>query len=195
MGHLQNLFQENVDIVTRIQKAEAVALSPLRLQATLLNGDVKTGFAVNEVHVCNLHRGAGIYLRVFIDGKERVPRLGADGLIVATTIGSTGYNKSARGPILPLGDDLLAITPNNAYMPDRMRSSVIRPFPIAIEVIEAQYRPADVYADSNHVGTCVQRVDIALDTDNPYKLLYDPGHGLDEKIMRTQFYPDAPTPA
>jgi NAD+ kinase len=139
------------------------------------------------VHICNHNRAEGIYLRVSIDGEERVPRLGADGLIIATTVGSTGYNKSARGPILPLGDDMIAFTPNNAFTPDRMRASVIRPHPIAIEVLDADYRTADIYTDSALVGEKGKEIHVNLDPAHAYELLFDAGYGLHERVMRTQF--------
>ncbi len=187
VGFLQNLHQEGSDLIERIEAAEAIELSPLRIEAEFVNGDVKTDFAINEVHVCNHNRAEGIYLRVTIDGKLRVPRMGADGLMIATTVGSTGYNKSARGAILPLGDDIIAFTPNNAFAPDRMRSTVIRPRPIVVEVLDPQFRTADVYADSHLVGETSLKTTINLDTDNRYRLLFDPGYSLHEKVMRTQF--------
>jgi NAD+ kinase len=187
VGFLQNLHREGDDLVERIANAEIIILSPLLVRAEFAGGDIRTSFAINEVHICNHNRAQGIYLRVLIDGEERVACLGADGLIISTTIGSTGYNKSARGPILPLGDDLIALTPNNAFVPSAMRSSVIRPYPIIIEVIDPQYRHADVYADTQQVGEEATRISTHLDKSSPYRLLFDQGYSLHEKIMRTQF--------
>jgi len=187
VGHLTNHHQENEDLYDLVNKAEKIELSPLRVEVTDIHGDIKTAFGINEIHVCNRHRGRGIYLSVSIDGILRLPKLGADGLIVSTTLGSTGYNKSARGPILPLGDDLLSFTPNNAFNPDRLRSSVLRPAPIDIEVHEPEFRIADVYADSNEIMTNVRRVKIELSRAHPFSLLFDPRYSLTERIMRTQF--------
>jgi NAD+ kinase len=187
VGFLQNLHEAESDLLKRIKAAEAIELSPLRIEAEFLNGDIKTDFAVNEVHVCNHNRAEGIYLRVTIDGEVRLPRLGADGLLVATTVGSTGYSKSAHGAILPLGDDIIAFTPNNPFSPDRLRPTVIRPRPIIVEVIDAEFRTADVYADSHLVGETCIKTTINLDRNNRYRLLFDQGYSLHEKVMRTQF--------
>jgi len=187
VGFLGNLYREGEDLITRIQNAETIKLSPLHIKATFLNGNIKDDFAINEVHVCNHNRAEGIYLQIIIDGKERVPRLGADGLIISTSVGSTGYNKSARGPILPLGDDIIALTPNNAFAPDRMRASVIRPRPITVGVVDPALRKVDVYADNHLIGETVKEVLVHLDTEQPYQLLFDPGYSLHEKIMRSQF--------
>jgi NAD+ kinase len=186
-GFFQNLYVQDEDLIQRIKTAEPNSLSPLRARAEFLDGSVRQSFAINEIHVCNHNRGEVIYLRFSLDGVERVPRLGADGLIISTTIGSTGYNKSARGPISALGDDLLLFTPNNAFTPDRMRANVIRPRPIVIDVLDAKFRMADIYADAALVGEGGTKIHIDLDTKHPYELLFDPGYGLHERIMRTQF--------
>lgn len=187
VGFLTNTHHEKDDLRERIAKTEAIELSPLQLKAEFTNGDIRTDFAINEIHICNHNRAEGIYLKVTIDGKERISRLGADGLLIATTLGSTGYNKSARGPVLPLGDDMIAFTPNNAFAPDRMRSSVIRPRPIVVDVIDPKVRKADMYADAHQVGETLCKATINLDPENRYKLLFDPGYSLHEKNMRTQF--------
>ncbi|MDD3029025.1 MAG: NAD kinase [Alphaproteobacteria bacterium] len=187
VGHFMNARKGIKGLRERIRSAEAIELSPLRVEATFIGGDIKTDFAVNEVQVCNDNRGQGINLCVYIDGIKRIPNLGADGVMVATTIGSTGYNKSAHGSALPLGDDLLAFTPNNAYRPECIHPTVIRPKPIRVEVLDAPYRKADVYADSRLLGKGASDVRISLDTNKKYKLLFDPGFSLHEKVMRTQF--------
>lgn len=187
LGHLTNVFTETEGLVERIRAAEAVELSPLRINATFLSGDIRTDFAINEANVCHDFQGEAIYLRVFLDGVERLRKLGADGILISTTIGSTAYNKSARGPILPLGDDMLAFTPNNAFVPDRMRACVIRPAPIRIEVHDPTFRKAQMLADSRLIGTGLKEVSINLDTKNKFTLLFDRGYSLSEKVMRTQF--------
>jgi NAD+ kinase len=186
-GFLQNLYREHEDLTARIAKAEAIELHPLGAEIRLVNGDIKKTFAINEILICNRNRGQAIYLRVAVDGKERVGRLGGDGLIVATPVGSTGYNRSARGPVLELDEDRIVFTPNNAFLPDRMRAFPMRPRPMTIEVIDPQFRVADVYADSDCVGRKAERIDIALDKTKSYRLLHDPDDTLHERVARMQF--------
>jgi NAD+ kinase len=187
IGFLQNLHKRDKDLIDRIAASEPIELSPLRVEANFLNGDIRTDFAINEVHICNHNRASITYLRVFIDGRQRIDRMGGDGLIVSTTAGSTSYNKSANGPILPLGDDMIVLTPNNPFTPNGMRPSVIRPALVEVEVIDPEFRSADIYADSHAVGEGCVRTSIGLDRTNRYRLLFDPGYSLHEKIMRTQF--------
>lgn len=186
-GFLQNLHKEKEDLTERIAKAEAIQLSPLCVEAKLLNGTVKRTFAINEVLICNRNRGEAIYLRVLVDGEEQTARLGGDGLIIATPVGSTGYNRSARGPVLELDEDRIIFTPNNTFYPDRMRAFPMRPRPMTIEVIDPEFRVADVYADLNCIGRKAEKVDIVLDKGISYKLLFDPGDGLHERVMHIQF--------
>lgn len=192
VGFLQNLYDPDIDLSDRIARAEPVALSPLKFTAHFRDGSIRSDFAINEIHVCNHNRAEGIYLRVSVNNQERIARLGADGLIISTTIGSSGYNKSARGPVLPLGDDMVVLTPNNPFTPDRIRSAVIRPFPITVEVIDPDYRQTDLYCDTQKIGERLDKIDIKLDTGTPYRILFDPGISLHEKIMRSQFQSPQP---
>jgi NAD+ kinase len=187
VGFLQNLHKVGEDLLRRIRAAETIEISPLHVKAFLANGDIKADFAINEVHICNQNRGEAVYLRVIVDGKERIDRLGGDGLIISTTVGSSAYSKSARGPALPLGDDLVVLTPNNPSTPVGIRSNVIRPCPIEIEVIDPLFRKVDVWGDSHIVGETAKSIKIVLDTQNPCRLLFDPGYSLHEHVMRSQF--------
>jgi NAD+ kinase len=148
---------------------------------------VHEAFAINEAHVCNHHRAGVVFLQVKVGGQVRIPHLSGDGLIISTMIGSTAYNKSARGPILPLGNDLIALTPNNPHTPIGMVSCLIRPSQIEVEVKEPDFRPADLYADAAMIAHDVRHVDVALAPRRAYRLLFDRGVTLHEKIMRTQF--------
>jgi len=186
-GYLSNRNDALQDLVARVESAERITLSPLHVEATLTNNVMRRAFAINEIHICNHRRQELIYMRVDIDGEEVVSRLGADGLIISTTIGSTGYNKSARGPILPLGDDMIAFTPNNAFVPDRLRACVLRPAPISVDIMDPDFRRADVYADFLDVGKSACKVNIRLDTEHPYTLLFDRSNALHKKIMSSQF--------
>ncbi|MDD3371017.1 MAG: NAD(+)/NADH kinase [Alphaproteobacteria bacterium] len=191
VGHFQNIHKPDSDykyLDERIKEAEVVELSPLKVTAEFLSGDIVTAFAINEATICNDNStGQAIYLRISIDDIERIARLGGDGLIVATTAGSTGYNKSAHGPILPLGDDLLALTPSNPFEPAYQQPAVIRPRPIRVDVLTPDLRKAKVLADVNLLGLDTRVVDIELDPTHKYRLLYDKGYSLYEKVMRSQF--------
>ena len=135
VGFLQNIYRKNKNLEKSIRAAEATELSPLRVEAYLLDGSVKKAFAVNEVQICNHNRASIINLHVDINEKEHIKKLGGDGLIISTTVGSTGYNKAAGGTMLPLGDDIIALTPNNPFNPP-LKSETIRPGHILVKVLD-----------------------------------------------------------
>jgi NAD+ kinase len=126
-------------------------------------------------------------LRILIDGAERLPELSCDGLMVATPAGSTAYNFSAHGPILPINSRLLALTPISAFRPRRWRGALLpHRAVVRIEVLEAQRRPVSAAADNVETRN-VSAVEIREDTSATQTLLFDPGHALDERIVREQF--------
>lgn len=186
-GHLQNIHKEYDGLIERIHAATTLVLCPLHLEATFLDGTIMEDFAVNEALICNHNRTATIHLRVILGGQEHIADLSGDGLIVATTVGSTGYSKSASGPILPLDDDLIVLTPNNPQSPEGIRANPIRPRPVEVQVIDPVFRQADVYVDNHKVGEGATTIKLFLDKANAYEVLFDPGQTLHEKIMRTQF--------
>ena len=126
-------------------------------------------------------------LRIEIDGNVQLEELIADGILVSTPAGSTAYNLSANGPILPLGVPLMALTPLSPFRPRRWRGALLRDSPAgAIEVMEADKRPVAAAADHFEIRRVVE-VDVAMDKATSLVLLHDPGHSLDERILREQF--------
>jgi len=189
VGFLENLNKEDENLIVRIKAAESVILSPLRAKVEFIDGSTREDFAINEISVRQMIGGESTHLRFTLDNVERVPFLSGDGIIISTTVGSTAYSNSAGGSVACLGDDIILFTPNNPYKP-KFSPNIIRPRPMTIDVIEPEYRPAEVWADSTLIGEKeqkVRKVDIELDTSHPYELLFDPGYSLHEKVMRTQF--------
>ena len=126
-------------------------------------------------------------LRIFVDGKERLPELMADGVLVATPAGSTAYNLSAHGPIMPINAPLLALTPISPFRPRRWRGALLPDSArVTIEVIDPDSRPVAAVADHAEVRS-VRDVDIRMDHTISIEMLFDPGHSLDERILREQF--------
>ena len=126
-------------------------------------------------------------MRIFVDGVERIPELICDGALVSTPTGSTAYNFSAHGPILPLSANLLALTPISAFRPRRWRGALLPDKAcVAFEILEADKRPVSAVADSEEVRR-VHSVEVSTDFETDLTLLFDPGHHLEERIMKEQF--------
>lgn len=185
VGFLMNEFSE-MNLRERLAAAERAIIHPLLMRTVDAAGKTHTSHAVNEVSLLRqTHQAAK--LRILIDGQERMPELIADGILVATPAGSTAYNYSANGPILPLHAPLLALTPISAFRPRRWRGALLPDrAAVTIEVIEAAKRPVAAVADHFETRDVV-RVDVAIDTRIDMLMLHDPGHSLDERILREQF--------
>jgi NAD+ kinase len=126
-------------------------------------------------------------LRILVDGEERLTELVADGVLVATPAGSTAYNLSAQGPIIPINASLMALTPISPFRPRRWRGALLPDSAqVRIEVLEADKRPVAAVADHDEVRA-VRAVDIYMDHSIEMHMLFDPGHDLDERILREQF--------
>jgi NAD+ kinase len=126
-------------------------------------------------------------LRILVDGRERMAELIADGALLATPAGSTAYNYSAHGPILPIGADILALTPMAAFRPRRWRGALLPASAhVSFEVLDADKRPVSAVADSSEVRGPV-RTDVETARDVRHRILFDPGHGLEERLIREQF--------
>jgi NAD+ kinase len=185
VGFLMNEFSTH-SLPDRLEAAKLTVINPLLMRATDVNGDVHIYHAINEVSLFRqTHQAAR--LRILVDERERMAELVADGVLVATPAGSTAYNFSARGPILPLASKVLALTPIAAFRPRRW-SGAILPDDVAVRfrVLEANNRPVSAVADQFEVRE-VSAVDVRLDKERSLTLLFDPEHALDERIAMEQF--------
>ncbi|MBR0662384.1 NAD kinase [Neoroseomonas oryzicola] len=185
VGFLMNDYREE-DLPERIAAAQAATLHPLRMRA-LSNGDAPVeALAINEVSLLRESRQAA-KIRIIIDGKERLPELICDGILVSTPAGSTAYNLSAHGPIVPLDASLLPLTPISAFRPRRWRGALLpASAEVVFEILERDKRPVAAVADYTEVRD-VARVEVREARDVSLTLLFDPDHGLSERIIAEQF--------
>ncbi len=170
----------------RIATAKAIHVAPLEMRATTVGGETVTHAAINEVSLLRETRQTA-KIEISVNGRVAMPELVCDGVLVATPAGSSAYNLSARGPILPLAAKMLALTPISPFRPRRW-SGAILPDDTAVSLIilEPEYRPVSAVADQIEVRD-VARVDIRLDRERSLTLLFDPEHALDERIAMEQF--------
>jgi NAD+ kinase len=185
VGFLMNDFRED-SLVERLEAAQRSIVHPLLMVASDVHGVAHTAQAINEVSMLRQTYQAA-KLRVSIDDKVRLEELIADGLLIATPAGSTAYNLSVNGPILPLNAPLLALTPISAFRPRRWRGALLPDrAQIRIDVIEPELRPVSAVADHTEFRN-VTEVDVSMDRAVDLVMLHDPGHSLDERILREQF--------
>jgi NAD+ kinase len=185
VGFLMNDFHEE-NLPARLAAAETTLIHPLLMSAVDANGQRHEAHAINEVSVFRQTYQAA-RLRILIDGKERLRELVADGVMVATPAGSTAYNLSAQGPIIPIKAPLLALTPISPFRPRRWRGALLPDTAkVVIEVLEADKRPVAAVADHDEVRA-VRSVEVEMDHKIAIPMLFDPGHSLDERILREQF--------
>jgi NAD+ kinase len=185
VGFLMNEYHED-GLTERLAAAEESLIHPLAMCAIDAHGTIHTGRAINEVSLFR-QRNQAAHLRILVDGKERLAQLDGDGVMVATPAGSTAYNLSAQGPIIPIGAALLALTPISPFRPRRWRGALLPDTAIvSIEVLDPEKRPTAAVADHYEVRF-VQRVDIHMEHKIAMRMLFDPGHNLDERILREQF--------
>ncbi len=187
VGFLMNAYGED-DLPARLARAERVVLHPLSMRAHGVNGETVTALAINEVSLLRQSRQAA-KLRIAIDGVVRMEELICDGILLSTPAGSTAYNLSAHGPIVPKGAPLLPLTPISAFRPRRWRGALLpNTVTVTIEVLDAAKRPVSATADSTEVRD-VARVEVREDPSIALNLLFDPEHDLEERIIKEQFQP------
>jgi NAD+ kinase len=189
IGFLMNEYTED-NLRERLNRAEEVQFRPLRMVAeqTENGGETQTALAINEVSLLRQSRQA-VKIRVRIDGVTRLDELICDGILLATPAGSTAYNLSAHGPIIPIGAPLLALTPISAFRPRRWRGALLpRRAEVVFEILEAGKRPISATADYTEVRD-VGRVTVREDSSLASHLLFDPEHNLEERILKEQFLP------
>lgn len=170
----------------RIDRAKPVKVIPLRMKATTVGGEQYALPAINEVSLLRETRQTA-KLEVSVDGRTVIPELVCDGVLVATPAGSTAYNLSAHGPILPLGSGLVALTPISPFRPRRWRGAILPDKTrIRFAALDSVKRPVSAVADQREVRD-VKEVEVATDAERPLTLLFDPEHTLDDRIAAEQF--------
>ena len=185
LGFLMNEYNCK-NLAERIFAAETAPLHPLRMNATARDGNMHEALAINEVSLLRqTHNAAN--LAIAVNGKHQMECLICDGILVATPAGSTAYNLSAHGPIIPLGGGLMALTPISAFRPRRWRGALLSDHSkVVLDVLEHDFRPVSASADSAEVRD-VTRVTIEQDRKITLNLLYDPGFSLSDRATQEQF--------
>ncbi|WP_296762907.1 NAD kinase [Sediminimonas sp.] len=185
VGFLMNEFSPD-DLTGRLREAEEAVINPLSMKAGCLDSTVHEALAINEVSL--LREGPqAAKLRITVDGRIRLEELVCDGALVATPAGSTAYNYSAHGPILPIGADVLAITAVAAFRPRRWRGALVpKTAQVRFDVLDAERRPVMAEGDGQAVRD-VEWVEVRSEPSIVHRLLFDPGHGLEERLIREQF--------
>ncbi|HMT42915.1 MAG TPA: NAD kinase [Chakrabartia sp.] len=185
VGFLMNEWRED-GLVERLEKVRPFTVSPLRMIAETIDGERVVSPAINEVSLLRETRQTA-KVEVSLDGRVVIDELVCDGVLVATPAGSTAYNLSAQGPILPLGSSLLALTPISPFRPRRWRGALLPDSSsVQFRVLDARKRPVSAVADQQEVRD-VSTVSVSIDRDRPLTLLFDPDHALDDRITMEQF--------
>ncbi len=185
VGFLMNAFDE-VNLPQRLNRAQEAILHPLRMHAVTVTGSVEEALALNEVSLLRQLRQAA-KIRISVDGRVRIPELICDGVLISTPAGSTAYNLSAHGPIVPLSANLLPLTPISAFRPRRWRGALLPSgAEVLFEVLEDEKRPVAAVADFTEVRDVVS-VAVSEDRSITTTILFDPDQGLSERIIAEQF--------
>ncbi|MEM8987956.1 MAG: NAD kinase [Pseudomonadota bacterium] len=185
VGFLMNEFLLD-DLPTRIASAERAGIHPLEMTASTVSGEVFSALAINDISMFRETRQTA-HIRISIDGKVRMDKLVCDGVLLATPAGSTAYNLSAHGPILPIDAHLLALTPISAFRPRRWRGALLpRHAKVVFEALSPEFRPVSAVADNYEVRNVV-RAEVREDRSRRMTVLFDKGHSLEERILQEQF--------
>jgi NAD+ kinase len=185
VGFLMNVFAED-DLPGRLSRAQEAVLHPLRMHAVTMTGAVEEALALNEVSLLRQLRQAA-KIRITVDGRIRLSELICDGVLVSTPAGSTAYNLSAHGPIVPLSANLLPLTPISAFRPRRWRGALLpSSAEVVFEILEPEKRPVAAVADFTEVRD-VASVAVTEDREVAISVLFDPDQGLSERIIAEQF--------
>ncbi|MBI4818008.1 MAG: NAD kinase [Deltaproteobacteria bacterium] len=187
VGFMMNEYRTD-DLLGRLEHASMTVLHPIRMRTESESGAEQEALAINEVSLFRQTRQAA-KIRIVVDGRVRVDELVCDGVLLATPAGSTAYNLSAHGPILPLTAGVFALTPISAFRPRRWRGALLpRKSTVRFEILENYKRPVSAVADNAEVREVIQ-VECTEAEDVALKLLFDEEHGLEERILREQFIP------
>jgi NAD+ kinase len=185
VGFLMNQFHAD-GLSERLARAQPTALKPLVMEAVGESGTTTSSLAFNEVSLLRQTKQVA-HIRVSLNGAVKIEELMCDGVLVCTSAGSTAYNLSAHGPILPLGADVLAMTPISPFRPRRWRGAILRAgTEVKFEILDPYKRPVSATADSNEVRDVVE-VTIRESREKTVTLLFDPEHNLEDRILNEQF--------
>jgi len=187
IGFLMNAYEPDV-LMDRLENAEPVDLHPLQMSVTCTDGSIQAASAINEVSLLRQTQQAA-KIRIVINGVTRLEELICDGILVSTPAGSSAYNLSAHGPIVPIGSDILCVTPISAFRPRRWRGALLdHTAQVRFEMLEADKRPVSACADYTEIRDVVS-VDVREDRDQSVRILFDKEHDLQERMIKEQFTP------
>ena len=185
IGFLMNRYSED-DLLQRLADARPVSLNPLRMEVQTESGTETSALAINEISLLRQTNQAA-HIRILVNGNIKVEKMVCDGVLLATAAGSTAYNFSVRGPILPLGTDALALTPISPFRPRRWNGAILPSSArVSFEVLDNYKRKVSATADAYEVRDVI-RVDAFEDKNIDLNLLFDPAHSLEERILNEQF--------
>jgi NAD+ kinase len=185
VGFLMNDYSEK-NLLDRLEAAELTAIHPLKMKAIDASGEIQQAIAFNEVSLLR-QRHQAAKIRIDIDDSTRLEELICDGILLSTPVGSTAYNLSAHGPILPIGSPLLALTPISAFRPRRWRGAILpQRAKVKLTILEPEKRPVAAVADHVEVRN-IQSVEIVEDKRKTVRILFDPRHSLAERVLIEQF--------
>jgi NAD+ kinase len=181
-----NRYTKGCRVLERIAKARRIAVSPLKMEAVTQDGKASSFHAINEVSLLRETRQTA-KIEISVNGRVRIAELAGDGVLLATPVGSTAYNYSASGPILPLDSQMLALTPISPFRPRRWKGAILPDRSrVTFRVLEPAKRPVAAVADQKELRD-VAEVRLQIDRSREITLLFDPGHALDERIVAEQF--------
>ncbi|WAT18537.1 NAD kinase [Aurantiacibacter sp. MUD11] len=186
VGFLMNRYHGASGLLERLEEAKPLTVKPLRMNVVTQTGEKHSACAINEVSLLReTHQTAKI--EISVNGRVRIPELAGDGILLSTPVGSTAYNLSANGPILPLESNMLALTPISPFRPRRWRGAILPDHSkVTFRVNEPAKRPVAAVADAKEVRD-VAEVHIEVDHSKEMTLLFDPHQALDERIVAEQF--------
>jgi len=185
IGFMMNAYRET-GLLRRLERAEAITLHPLSMECVDTRGRRHKALAINEVSLLRQTRQAA-KIQIKVDGQMRMEELICDGVLISTPAGSTAYNLSAHGPIVPLGADLLALTPISAFRPRQWKGALLPgTAKVTFDILNPRERPVSAVADDAEVRR-VKQVVIREDRSIAPVLLFDPEHNLEDRIVREQF--------
>jgi len=186
VGFLMNRYTKGCRVLERLAKARHIAVSPLRMEAVTQDGRTESFYAINEVSLLRETRQTA-KIEISVNERVRIEELAGDGVLLATPVGSTAYNYSANGPILPLDSRMLALTPISPFRPRRWKGAILPDRSrVTFRVLEPRKRPVAAVADQKELRD-IAEVRLQVDPTRELTLLFDPGHALDDRIVAEQF--------